>query len=114
MTHKKTKKMLSTLLSVTKEMAKPRTAKSARIAELNLEPTHTPGQLSTSTTGRVDKITKSPSPGEPETAQIGIHGADKGYRDLRIENVFAGEHGDEVSLKKGAQVRVTITAQPKT
>jgi hypothetical protein len=112
--HKKTKKILSTLRSVTKEMAKPRIASSARIAELKLEATHTPGQLSTSMTGRVNKITKSPSPSDPETAQIDIHGADRGYRDLLIENVLADEHGDDVSLKKGAQVRVTITARPKT
>jgi hypothetical protein len=114
MLHKKTKEMLATLLSVTKEMAKPRIAKSARIAELKVEASRTPGQLSTSMTGRVDKITKSPSPSEPETSQIGIHGADRGQRNLKIENVLADEHGDQVSLKKGAQARVTITAQPKT
>jgi hypothetical protein len=114
MLHKKTKEMLATLLSVTKEMAKPRVAKSARIAELKLEASHTPGQLSTSMTGRVDKIIKSPSPTQSEKAQIGIHGADRACRDLRIENVLADEHGDDVSLKKRAQVQVTITAQPKT
>src|SRR5579872_6205860 len=109
MLHRKKRKMLSTLLSVTKEMAKPRIALSARIAESKLEATRISGQPSASVTGRVDQITKSPSSSEPETAQICICGVDGDCRDLRIKNVLEDENGDDVSLKKGAQVRVTIT-----
>jgi hypothetical protein len=32
----------------------------------------------------------------------------------RIENTFTDEHGDDVKLKKGAHVEVTVTAEPKT
>jgi len=35
----------------------------------------------------------------------------KQHRDLRIENSLTDEHGDDVKLKKGAPVEVTITAQ---
>jgi hypothetical protein len=43
----------------------------------------------------------------PEKAQISIEG-DDGYRDLRIENSLTDEHGDDVKLKKGADVEVTV------
>jgi hypothetical protein len=32
-------------------------------------------------------------------------------QDLRIENTFTNEHGDEVRLKKGDHVEVTVTAK---
>jgi hypothetical protein len=43
--------------------------------------------------------------------KIAIEGADHRYRDLRIENSLGDEHGDEVRLKKGAHVEVTVTAK---
>ncbi len=61
-------------------------------------------------TGTVEKIIPSPRPSEPEKAQITVEGADHQYRDLRIENVLTDEHGDDVRLKKGAHVEVTVTA----
>jgi hypothetical protein len=64
--------------------------------------------------GIVDKIIPSPRPNQPEKAQIAVDGADHRYRDLRIENTLTDEHGDDVSLKKGARVEVTVTAEPKT
>ena len=42
-----------------------------------------------------------------------MDGADAQYRDLRIENSLTDEHGDDVKLKKGAHVQVTVTAGPK-
>jgi hypothetical protein len=45
--------------------------------------------------------------------QISIEGPDRRYRDLRIENALTDEHGDDVKLKKGTRVEVTITAEPK-
>jgi hypothetical protein len=62
----------------------------------------------------VDKIIPSPRPNKPEQAQIAIDGAEPRHRDLRIDNTFTDEHGDDVKLKKGAQVEVTVTAEPKT
>jgi hypothetical protein len=101
----------ATRASVQKEMAQPRMAKSARITELNLDTSRIPEQPSTTMAGSVDKIISSPVPSQPEKAQIAIEGADHRYRYLRIENSLGDEHGDEVRLKKGAHVEVTVTAK---
>jgi hypothetical protein len=61
----------------------------------------------------VEKIIKSPSPSEPEKAQIVVEGADHLYRELRIENTLLDENGEKVSLKPGAEVEVTIEAEPE-
>ena len=60
--------------------------------------------------GTVDKIIVSPEPNEPEKAQISIEGADELYKEIRIENSLTDENGKEVSLKKGAEVEVTVEA----
>lgn len=78
----------ATRASISKEMAKPRMAKSARIAELNLDTTQIPEQPSVSMPGTVDKIIPSRSPSQPEEAQIAVEGADRQKQDLRIENTF--------------------------
>jgi hypothetical protein len=95
---------------VLKQIEQPRMSKSARIAELNLDTARIPEQPSTILKGTVDKILP-PAPSQPEKAQIGVDGADEGYRDLRIENILTDEHGDDVRLKKGAHVEVTVTAR---
>jgi hypothetical protein len=112
----KAKKELTnaTRANVTKEMAKPRMARSAKIAELNLDTTRIPEQPRTTMPGTVDRIIPSPCPSQPEKAQIAVDGADPWYRDLRIENMLTDEHGDDVRLKKGAHVEVTVTAEPET
>jgi len=60
--------------------------------------------------GTVEKVIKSRFSNEPEKAQIALEGADHLYRELSIENVMTNENGDEVSLKPGAQVEVTVEA----
>lgn len=60
--------------------------------------------------GTVEKIIPSSHSGEAEKAQIGIEGADDLYREIRVENTLQNENGDQVSLKPGAQVDVTIAA----
>ncbi|MGA9510402.1 MAG: hypothetical protein WBV55_17415 [Candidatus Sulfotelmatobacter sp.] len=60
--------------------------------------------------GTVDKIIKPSEPGEPEKAQISIEGADDLYREIRIENSVTAKNGDEVGLKQGAEVDVTVEA----
>ena len=102
----------ATRTSVTKEMAKPRMARSARIAELNLNTTRIPEQPSVTMPGIVDEIIPPPRPGEIEKAQIAVEGAEHRYRNLRIENMLTDEHGDDVRLKKGAHVEVTVTTEP--
>lgn len=61
--------------------------------------------------GTVEKIIKSPIPNEPEKAQIAVEGADDLYREIRIENTLTNEDGEEVSLKLGAPVEVTVEAE---
>jgi hypothetical protein len=101
----------TTLASVLKEMAKPRTSKSARIKELKLDTARIPEQQpSTSVPGTVDKIIP-PRPSQPEKAQIAVDGVGQRYRDFRIENALTDEHGEDVQLKKGAHVEVTVTAK---
>ena len=100
--------------SVKKEMAKPRTARSARIRELNLDTARISEQPSTTMPGTVDKIIPSAHQSQPEKAQIAVGGADHGYRDLRIENTLTDENGDDVKLKKGAHVEITVSAEKKT
>jgi hypothetical protein len=98
------------LVGVQAEMALPRMSKSARIAERNSDTATIPERPRTVISGTVDKLIPSPNPSLPEQAQISIAG-DHGYRDLRIENSLTDEHGDEVKLKKGAHVEVTVTTE---
>jgi len=113
---KKSKKELSdsTRASVKKEMARPRMAKSARIAERNLDMARVPERPSTTMPGTVDKIIASPRLSQPEKAQIAVGRADRRYGDLRIENSLTDENGDDVRLKKGAHVDVAVAAERKT
>jgi hypothetical protein len=106
------KSRLATRVSVIVEMAKPRMTRSARIAELKADTSRIPERPSASMPGTVDRIIPSSRRNGAEKAQIGLHGVDRPYRDLRIENTFTDEHGDDVKLKKGAHVEVTITAEP--
>ena len=101
----------ATNASVKKEMALPRMARSARIAELKLGTARIPERPSASMPGTVDKIIPSTRPSKPEKAQIAVEIPDRRYRDLRIENTLIDEHGDDVKLKKGAHVEVTVTAK---
>jgi hypothetical protein len=101
----------ATRANVTEEMAKPRMARSARIAELNLDTSRISEEPSVTMPGTVDKIIPSPRPSQPERAQVAVDGADRRYRDLRIENTSTDENGDDVKLKKGGHVEVTVTAK---
>jgi hypothetical protein len=68
---------------------------------------------STTLPATVEKIIKSPHPAIPEKAQIAIEGADHLYREIRIENTLTDENGHEARLKQGAEVEVTIEADPE-
>jgi len=63
--------------------------------------------------GTVQKIIKSLHPDLPEKAEIAVEGADELYREIRIENTLTDEKGNEVKLKPGATVEVTVEAEPK-
>jgi len=62
--------------------------------------------------GVVEKIITPIVPHEPEKAQIAVEGADHLYREIRVENRLKDEDGNEVALKPGAEVDVTIGAEP--
>ncbi len=63
--------------------------------------------------GVVDKVIPSAHPAEPDKAQIVVEGADHLYREIRITNTLQDSNGNAVALKKGAEVEVTIEADPK-
>lgn len=104
----------TTRASVEKEMAKLRVAKSARVAELKLDVSRTPEPASTTVPGTVVEIIASRRVDKPDSAQIALNVTDKQYRDLRIDNSLTNEHGDDVKLKKGAPVEVTVTAKDES
>lgn len=116
MLHKNHEKEIgdATRASVKKEMAKPTMARSARITEMNWDTARTLEQPSATMAGTVEKIVPPSRPNQPEQAQIALDGAERGYRDLRIENALIGEHGDDVKLKKGGHVEVTVRGESKT
>jgi hypothetical protein len=93
------------------EMAKSRIAKSAKIAELNLDATRIDEEPSITMPGMVRKIIRPPPLNQKEKAQISVDSADRKYRNLRIENILVGENGDDVKLKKGAHVEVSVAAE---
>ena len=98
----------ATQVSVTKEMAEPRMARSARIAELKLDTSRRPEPASVTVPGTVNKIIPPSAARKPEKAQIAVDGSER--TEIRIENALTDEHGDDVKLKKGAQVDVTVAA----
>jgi hypothetical protein len=61
----------------------------------------------------VEQIIPSPFPGIPEKAQIAIEGAEDLYQEIRIDNTLTDKHGDKVRLKEGADVEVTVEAEPE-
>jgi hypothetical protein len=70
-------------------------------------------KATTTLPGKVERVINAqPDSGEPEKAQIAVEGADHLYREIRVPNHLVDEKGQEVKLKKGAEVDVTIEADP--
>jgi organic radical activating enzyme len=63
--------------------------------------------------GLVDKIIVSQFPNEPGKAQITVAGGDPLYQELRIVSAVTKENGEDVSLKEGQNVMVTVEANSK-
>jgi hypothetical protein len=63
--------------------------------------------------GKVEKIIKPLHPSQPEKVQIAIEGAEELYREIRVDNTLKTEDGQEVALKQGAEVEVTVEAEPE-
>ncbi|HTC49051.1 MAG TPA: hypothetical protein VK722_17130 [Candidatus Aquilonibacter sp.] len=68
---------------------------------------------STTLPGIVEKVIKSPDPNEPEKAQIVVENAEHLYKEIRIENSLKDANGNDVALKPGAKVDVTVEAEPE-
>ncbi len=62
--------------------------------------------------GTVEKVIPSLHPAESDKAQIVVEGADHLYREIRVLNTLQDKDGNEVALKPGAEVDVTIQADP--
>ena len=70
-------------------------------------------KASTTLPGKVEKVIHPhPSTGEPEKAQIAVEGADHLYREIGVPNTLTDASGQKVKLKEGAEVVVTIEADP--
>jgi hypothetical protein len=65
---------------------------------------------STTLPGTVEKIVKSPVPSKPDKAQIAVEGADDEHKEISIDNCLTDKNGEEVCLKPGAKVEVTVKA----
>jgi hypothetical protein len=68
---------------------------------------------STTSRGTVEKIIPSAVANEPERAEIAIEGAEDLYKELRIQNTLSDGDANEVHLKRGAKVDITVKAEPK-
>ena len=69
-------------------------------------------QAAVTLSGTVEKIIPPITPNHPEKAQISVEGAEDLYKEIRVDNTLQDEAGNEVALKKGAKVDVTIAADP--
>jgi len=69
-----------------------------------------PEKVNVTLPGTVEKIIPAIGNLVPEKAQIQVEGADDLYREVRIDNTLEDADGKPVSLKKGADVDVTIEA----
>jgi uncharacterized cupredoxin-like copper-binding protein len=68
---------------------------------------------STTLPATVEKIIESPFKHALEKAQIAVKDGDPLYKEIRIENKLTNESGNEVRLKPGAEVEVTVEAEPE-
>lgn len=69
------------------------------------------GKLSTAIPGTVENVIAPSNTSEAEKAQIAFEDADGLHGAIRIPTVLTnGKHGDEVRLKKGAQVKIIVKA----
>jgi hypothetical protein len=108
---KQTKLELTTRAETKKEMAQPRMALSARIAEMNLRSARIPEPANARIPGKAEKVIPSPRKSQPEKAQIAIDLPEKHpHRDLLIDNELIDEHRNDVNLKKGAQVEIAVAS----
>lgn len=81
--------------------------------DLDREKNVADGKATITLPGIVEKIIQPLDPNQPEKAQIAVEGADHLYREIRFENRLQCSDGQAVGLKPGAEVDVTIVAEPQ-
>jgi len=64
--------------------------------------------------GKVKKVIPPPYPSAPEKVEVHVEGADPLYQEVRIENTLTDGDGNEVRLKPGADVEITVAAPPES
>jgi hypothetical protein len=72
-----------------------------------------PEKVAITLEGTVEKVIPPIAPKEAEKVQISVKGAEPLYKEIRVDNTLHDEEGNPVSLKKGAEVEVTIEAEAK-
>ena len=63
--------------------------------------------------GTVQRIIVSQLPNKPDKAQINVAGSDPLHRELRIANSLTNKNGEDLRLKPGQTVEVTVEANTK-
>jgi hypothetical protein len=71
-----------------------------------------PEKPSVTVSGTVQKVLQFPS--KPGKVQIAIEGPDLLHKEIRIENTLTDKSGQDVQLKTGAKVEVTIKLTPES
>ncbi len=61
--------------------------------------------------GTVEKVIASIVPGQPDTIQISLAVAENLHREIRVTNTLQDDVGNPLTLRKGAEVQVTIEAK---
>lgn len=69
------------------------------------------GKFTTTLRGTVQKVIKSAVPNKPDIAQIVIEGAQDPYREICMENTLTMANGEEVRLKPGARIEITVITE---
>jgi hypothetical protein len=107
-----TKLEIATRGGISEEMARPRTAMSARIAELNMTTGRNPARPSTGTRGKINEVIHASRKSRPETASTAatIPGKCR-VRDCGIGNALIDGRGRAVKLKKGAHLEIIVTSK---
>jgi hypothetical protein len=68
-------------------------------------------KASTTVPGKVKEVEKPSAKGEPEKADIAIEGPDGTHKVVTIENILTDKSGQNVHLKPGEKVEVTVKAE---
>lgn len=87
--------------------------KELRCPQHDTAATRQPSRPWKTVSGSAQKIVSNIHPGQSESVEIAIDGAEHLFREIRLENSFTALDGQPVALKQGARVDVTFEADAK-